>query len=350
MIVTVQIVFCYLKEAFQSLLFKYREGHSVDHVEGGQLKVKPMNELKFKTVQQFPHYHFVMFGTGNHTERREQLITAGSEHDLKQSSTCQSENTKSCEIASHLANPQGNTPFSLSDMISEEDWDNDIVNYVQDNNTRLQTNTIDPSSSEANLKEKNSFLGVTGKKDLLCEETSSTYSSDTEPWVESSSQDHQTSYPRSLHLVSERDWLDELESLYFSDMITELKLLLPRAFEASKNCFDFVLYVIKFADFDIQAGKKSIAYLALVEFEAWLKSKTQGISVQEAERLGFWPSDNHKDLALEVVVSSTFLLFEPIKRTFQLDSGENGFLTKHVRFLMHSKRKYKEVRKYLKCT
>lgn len=48
MIVTVQIVFCFLKEAFQSLLFKYREGHSGDHVErlvevtkakGEQLKV-----------------------------------------------------------------------------------------------------------------------------------------------------------------------------------------------------------------------------------------------------------------------------------------------------------------------
>ena len=33
MIVTVQIVFCLLREAFQSLLFGYREGHSVDHVE-----------------------------------------------------------------------------------------------------------------------------------------------------------------------------------------------------------------------------------------------------------------------------------------------------------------------------
>ena len=78
---------------------------------------------------------------------------------------------------------------------------------------------------------------------------------------------------RSHHLVSEREWLDELESLYFSDMITELKFLLPRAFESSKNCFDFVLYVVKFADFDIQAGKKSLAYLTVVEFEAWLKSK-----------------------------------------------------------------------------
>lgn len=44
MIVTVHIVFCFLKEAFQSLLFKYREGHSVDHVEGGELKVKQAYE------------------------------------------------------------------------------------------------------------------------------------------------------------------------------------------------------------------------------------------------------------------------------------------------------------------
>ena len=44
MIVTVQIVVCLLKEAFQSLLFRYREGHSVDLEEltktkGEQLEV-----------------------------------------------------------------------------------------------------------------------------------------------------------------------------------------------------------------------------------------------------------------------------------------------------------------------
>lgn len=228
-------------------------------------------------------------------------------------------------------------------MIVEEDWDNDIVSHAHDNSTGLQTTDIEPSNSETYLSERNFYLGVTGNKDLFCEETSSTYSSDSDACVGGSSWDQQSSYSRSLHLVSERDWLDELESLYFSDMITELKLLLPRAFEASRNCFDFVLYVVKFADFDIQAGKKSLAYLTLVEFEAWLKSKTEGRSIQEVQLLGYWPSDNHKDLALDVVVSSTFLLFEPIKRTFQLDSGENSFLTKHVRFLMYSKRKYKEV-------
>lgn len=228
----------------------------------------------------------------------------------------------------------------------EEDWDNDIVNHdhALDNNSSFQNGNIEESINQACLSERNFYLGVTGNKDLFCEETSSTYSSDSDAWVGNPSQDHQTIYQRtSLHLVSERDWLDELESLYFSDMITELKQLLLRAFEASKNCFDFVLYVVKFADFDIQSGKKSLPYLTLVEFEAWLKSKTEGRSIEEVQLLGYWPTDKHKDAALDVVVSSVFLLFEPIKRTFQLDSGENGFLTKHVRFLMHSKRKYKEV-------
>ena len=229
-------------------------------------------------------------------------------------------------------------------IVCEEDWDNDIANHshVMDNNTRLVNGDTEPSTYSS---EKNFYLGVTGNKHLFCEETSSTHSSDSEAWTGSQSQsNHETSYQRSsLHLVSERDWLDELESLYFSDLITELKQLLSRAFEASKNCFDFVLYVVKFADFDIQSGKKSLSYITLIEFEAWLKSKTEGRSIDELQTLGFWPTDKQKDLALDVVVSSTFLVFEPIKRTFQLDLGENGFLTKHVRFLMHSKRRYKEV-------
>ena len=233
---------------------------------------------------------------------------------------------------------------SVTFMVGEEDWDNDIVNhdYALDHNAKIQNGDTEPSDNQTYLLEKNFDVPV--NKDLFCEETSSTYSSDSDACVENPSQNQQTSYQKtSLHLVSEREWLDELESLYFSDMITELKLLLLRAFEASKNCFDFVLFVVKFADFDIQTGKKSLAYLTLVEFEAWLKSKTEGRSIEEVQLLGYWPTDNHKDMALDVVVSSTFLVFEPIKRTFQLDSGENGFLTKHVRFLMHSKRKYKEV-------
>ncbi|KAL9988623.1 hypothetical protein ACROYT_G003089 [Oculina patagonica] len=323
MIVTFQFVFCFLKEVFQSLLLKYHEGHSGDD----ECVVEDLiNEQ------------------GKHAERSEAKgINGGfTMHDLVQSSTLQSGNIKSCENSIHSSNTHEKPLFSAAEMILEEDWDNDIVSHAPVNGTSLQTTDTEPSNSETYLSERNFYLGVTGNKDLFCEETSSTYSSDSDAWVGGSSWDQQSSYTRSLHLVSERDWLDELESLYFSDMITELKLLLPRAFEASKNCFDFVLYVVKFADFDIQAGKKSLAYLTLVEFEAWLKSKTEGRTIQEIQLLGYWPSDNHKDLALDIVVSSTFLLFEPIKRTFQLDSGENGFLTKHVRFLMHSKKKYKE--------
>ena len=227
---------------------------------------------------------------------------------------------------------------SSSFTFCEEDWDNDIVNPLGQDMSSLNGG-MQPSVNQ-NKPEKNFYIGVSGNKELFCDETSSVHSSDSEVWMGNQSRNYQA---YSLHLESERDWLDALESLYFSDMITELKVLLTRAFEASENCFDFVLYIVKFADFDIQSGKKSLAYITLVEFEAWLKSKTEGRSIDESQLLGYWPTEKQKDAALDVVVSSTFLLFEPIKRTFQLDLGDNGFLTKHVRFLMHSKRRYREV-------
>lgn len=230
-------------------------------------------------------------------------------------------------------------------ILYEEDWDNDIVNPLGQDMSSLNGD-MQPSVNQ-NKPEKNFYIGVSGNKELFGEDTSSVHSSDSEVWMGNQSRDFQA---HSLHLESERDWLDALESLYFSDMITELKILLTRAFEASENCFDFVLFIVKFADFDIQSGKKSLAYITLVEFEAWLKSKTEGRSIDESQLLGYWPTEKQKDAALDVVVSSTFLLFEPIKRTFQLDLGDNGFLAKHVRFLMHSKRRYREVsQNYITC-
>ena len=242
-------------------------------------------------------------------------------------------------------------PSSSSGVVyvgCDEDWDNDIVNNdhkIEFNNPRTLSDDIVPDGiSQSYLLKSNLSMGATGKNDFLCEETLSTCSSDSDVWGGKPSKDHPRSYEKSsLHFLSEREWLDELESLYFSDMITELKSLLLQGFEASKDCFDFVLFIVKFADFDIQSGKKSLAYLTLVEFEAWLKSKIEGRGIEEVKLLGYWPTDKNKDLALDVVVSSTFLLFEPIKRTFQLDVGDNAFLAKHVRFLMHSKRKYREV-------
>lgn len=129
--------------------------------------------------------------------------------------------------------------------------------------------------------------------------------------------------------------------------MVKVKSCLQRALEASQNCFDFVLYVIKHADF--VGGKKSLAYVTLVEFEAWLKSKTEGRDVQEVEQLGYWPSESQKKLALELVTSSKFQLFELVRRTFQLDTADISFLTNYVKFLIHTRREYKEVKTiYLK--
>lgn len=148
---------------------------------------------------------------------------------------------------------------------------------------------------------------------------------------------------RSHHCVSE--WLDILQSLCVSDMV-KAKSLLRTALDSSRNCFNFVLYVIEHADFD--GGEKSLAYVTLVEFEAWLESKTEGMDIQKVEQQGYCPSNEQRDLALELVVSSKFLLFELVRRTFKLNSADNSFLTKHVEFLI-TRREYKEVKTiYLK--
>ena len=216
---------------------------------------------------------------------------------------------------------------------------------------------MQPSVQSSNLKSEN--IASTNQANPLpcCDQTvleedsdndtgSNTHHSRTDPNIEPSQCFDANLSARSLHLDSESTWLVKLESLYGSNLLTEMTLLLQRAFKDSRNCFDFVLDVIKFADVD--AGKKSLAYMTLCEFEAWLKLKTEGRDVQEIQQLGYWPSNNQKDLALEVV-SSKFLLFELVKRTFQLNSADNSFLTKHVRVLINTRGKYKEVKTiYLK--
>lgn len=219
---------------------------------------------------------------------------------------------------------------------------------------------MQPSVQSSNLKSDDDNIASTNQANPLpcCDQTvleedsdndtgSNTHHSRTDPNIEPSQCFDANLSTRSLHLDSERKWLVELESLYVSNLLTEMTLLLQRAFKDSRNCFDFVLDVIKFADVD--AGEKSLAYMTLIEFETWLKLKTEGRDVQEIQELGYWPSNNQKDLALEVVVSSKFLLFEPVKRTFKLNSADNSFLTKHVRVLIDARGKYKEVKTiYLK--
>lgn len=307
MIVTIHIVYFFLKEVLNELLLGYSCDKSQENDTIG-------NRL----------------GNG---ERR----TSEAEGDPPKDDGDHKDNYTDHAASDLDTNEAGLLQRTSPIIICKEDWDNDIS--YQDN--ALDTNIFSNSSSdafqqsfdsEAYSSPKEFCLDVSRCTDLLHDEASSMHSTDSERWTENP----------SFHFLSERDWLDRLESAYFADMITELKQLLPRAFETSKNCFDFVIFVVKFADFDIQSGKKSLAYLTLVEFEAWLKSKCEGRSIDERKLLGYWPTDRQRDLALEVVVSLTFLLFEPIKRTFQLDVGENSFLAKHVRFLMHSKRRYKE--------
>ena len=153
-------------------------------------------------------------------------------------------------------------------------------------------------------------------------------------------------YDSHAYFVTEQDWLDEFESLFCSENLdSDLKLLIQKAFSMSKDPFSFALYIARYADFDLYktSSKKSLAYVILTEFDSWLRVRTEGKNFDEIQAQGLEPTDKHKDLALEVVVTEKLILFEPIRKVFKLDSGDNGFLDKHLRFLLHSRKKYKEV-------
>ena len=150
----------------------------------------------------------------------------------------------------------------------------------------------------------------------------------------------------TVYCVSERDWLNKFEILFYAEnMVSDLKALIRKAIGLSKDPFSFALYTARHAEYDLYkySNKKSLPYLIMAEFESWIQERTTGKTTEEVTALGLEPTYQHKDLALEIVVTERLFLFEPVKRIYKLDSQDNVFLDQHLRFLLHSKKKYKEV-------
>lgn len=147
---------------------------------------------------------------------------------------------------------------------------------------------------------------------------------------------------RSLaNCLSDRDWLNELEYLFAAGLLDELKDTLQRSYNETENPFEFILFIMTFADHDIFSGKKSLVHMALAEFESWLEDKNKRMGEMGREMM--MPTRQQQDNALEIVVTSKLLFFESIKRIFKLDCANNEFLEKHIRYLLHTGRRYKEV-------
>ena len=153
---------------------------------------------------------------------------------------------------------------------------------------------------------------------------------------------------RLNNCLSDRDWLDELQYLSTADAKDDLKLMLTRSFSETKDPFDFVLFVMLYAEHDIFSGKNSLTHIMLAEFETWIAKQTEGKTEKELQVLGLMASQEQQDNAFEIVVTSKLLFFEPIRRIFKLDCSNNGFLEKHIRYLLHTGRRYKEVLSMIK--
>lgn len=140
--------------------------------------------------------------------------------------------------------------------------------------------------------------------------------------------------------LSDRDWLDEFEYLFAAGLLDELKETLKKSFDENENPYNFILFIMTYAEHDIFSGKKSLVHIALTEFETWMENENKRMGEMGSELM--IPTREQQDSALEIVVTSKLLFFEMIKRLFKLDCGDNQFLEKHIRYLLSTGRKYKE--------
>ena len=98
--------------------------------------------------------------------------------------------------------------------------------------------------------------------------------------------------------------------------------------------YSFLLYLIENHYSNVIEGKKSLAHVALTQFDKW---RSEGLFADMA------PTEMEKDRALWIVTTRKLYLFDLCNIVFKLDSKGNEYLQRHIYYLLQSKKRYKEV-------
>ncbi|CAB3998303.1 exonuclease mut-7 homolog, partial [Paramuricea clavata] len=102
------------------------------------------------------------------------------------------------------------------------------------------------------------------------------------------------------------------------------------------NCtppYSFLLYLVENHYANMLEGKKSLAHVALTQFDKW---RSEGLFAEVA------PTEMEKDRALWIVTTRKLYLFDLCNKIFDLDSKGNEYLQRHIYYLLQSKKRYKE--------
>ncbi|XP_046844991.1 exonuclease mut-7 homolog isoform X2 [Xenia sp. Carnegie-2017] len=97
--------------------------------------------------------------------------------------------------------------------------------------------------------------------------------------------------------------------------------------------YSFLLYVVENSYSNVSEGKKSLAHIALTQFDSWRES---GLFNNTS------PTDIEKDRALWIVTTRKLYLFDLCNKVFHLDGKGNKYLQRHVYYLLQTKKCYKE--------
>lgn len=264
---------------------------------------------------------------------------------------------KKRQVACNFSSPANKQPINkdASCVVDNKTHQSNYLEAISNRNPsvskdfleNLEKRTLNKNES---LKAINSNSNVTNTDSLLpisCDKAVSSLwenikddSSDVEEREPCSSAD-EAPKRTFANCLSDRDWLNEFEYLFAAGLFDELKETLQHAYNKNESPFDFVLFIMTFAEHDIFSGKKSLVHIALSEFESWLENENKKMVEMGQEVLT--TTRQQKDNAMEIVVTSKLLYFETIKRLFNLDCADNGYLEKHIRYLLHTGRRYKEV-------
>ena len=205
------------------------------------------------------------------------------------------------------------------DCAAEDGWDENNSNIPQ---TKSDESIIQPT----NVPSERRFV-----KDILTNfQDSIPHDISNESSVPNS--DQTFDYENMFHW----DYMEKLTHLE-AVFTQEDKAKFLDVFDETLNCthpYSFLLYLVENHYSNVLEGKKSLAHVALTQFDKW---RSEGLFTKMA------PTEMEKDRALWIVTTRKLYLFDLCNKVFKLDSKGNEYLQRHIYYLLQSKKRYKEV-------
>lgn len=168
------------------------------------------------------------------------------------------------------------------------------------------------------------------------------------PFVKDCLSNFHVSIPHDIPTEASSQQAFEYENMFqwdFMEKLTQLEAVFGQKDEPqflkllketliSSPPYTFLLYLIENHVSNMLEGKKSLAHVALMQFNEW---RDRGSFAE------FSPTEMEKDRALWIITTRKLYLFDLCNKVFKFNSKGNEYLQRHIYYLLQTKKRYKEV-------